>query len=564
MKTNRHSLLALFTVALLAGCAAPRSGTGSEAATADQPVAPKRLVTAIKGDPPTLSDKINSSGAGGVPGVSELERLISAGLTIRDDAGVLRPALAEAVPTAENGLWQVLPDGRMETRWVIRPGAQWHDGTPFTADDLVFTARASRDREVPHLRDTTLDALDTVEALDPQTVLARWKQPYIDADSLFSHGKALPLPQHLLGSTYVENKAGLVEQPYWTRDFVGLGPYKVREWVAGSHLILDANDRFSLGRPRIAELEVKFIPDPNTLAANILAGTVNLTMGRGLDLEQAGVIRAQRQDVRVELSIGGCLCAFPQYLNPNPPVIADLQFRRALSHAMDRRAFAESLQNGQVPDAQVFVGPNQAEYPFIEPSVVRHEYDPRAAAQLIEGLGYTKGPDGFYTDGAGQRLAVEMRTTPGEEIGKKLIFAVADLWQRAGVGVDPIVIPPQQATDREWRANFPGFDMVNQPSTLNLLQRFNGKEASLAENDYRGNNRMRYRNAELDGYIDRYFVTIPWAERMQVASQAIRHITGNVVAISLLYNATPVIMTDRLENVFASAVSWNAHEWALR
>src|SRR5207244_4750088 len=110
------------------------------------------------------------------------------------------------------------------------------------------------------------------------------KQAYIDADSLFGPGKALPLPQHLLGQTYADNRAGLVELPYWTHDFVGLGPYKVREWVAGSHLVLVANDSYPLGRPRIDEVEVKFIPDPNTLAANILADVVDLTMGRGLDL----------------------------------------------------------------------------------------------------------------------------------------------------------------------------------------------------------------------------------------------------------------------------------------
>src|SRR5207302_10010821 len=167
----------------------------------------------------------------------------------------------------------------------------------------------------------------------------------------------------------------------WTHDFVGLGPYKVHEWVAGSHLVLVANDQYPLGRPRIDEVEVKFIPDPNTLAANILAGVVDLTMGRGLDLEQAEVIRAQRQEMRVELSIAGCLCAFPQYLNPNPAVIADLQFRRALSYATDRRAYADSLENGQVPEAQVFVSPNQQEYSFIEPSVVKYEYDPRKTAK---------------------------------------------------------------------------------------------------------------------------------------------------------------------------------------
>src|SRR6266545_3968729 len=235
MSAWRSTLTLVAVVAVLAAGCVPGPGSQSPGVSPQASTGPQRLVTAIKGDPPTLSDKINSSGAGGVPGVSEVERLIAGGLTVRDDKGTLRSQLAQSVPTVENGLWRLLPNGRMDTTWTIAPGARWHDGTRLTADDLVFTAQLSRDRELPQLRDTTLDALESVEVVDPYTVVAHWRQPYIDADSLFGAGKALPLPQHLLGPTYAENKAALVEQPYWTRDFAGLGPFKVREWVAGSH-----------------------------------------------------------------------------------------------------------------------------------------------------------------------------------------------------------------------------------------------------------------------------------------------------------------------------------------
>jgi peptide/nickel transport system substrate-binding protein len=564
MLNRSPSLLIAIVTSLLIGCVGPQASPTAGSSPASQASVPRQLVIAIKGDPPTLSDKINSSGAGGVPGVSEVERLIAGALTVRDDKGVLRPSLAVAEPTVENGLWKVLPDGRMEITWTIRAGAQWHDGTPFTTDDLLFTSRISRDRDVPQLQDRTLDQLESVDVVDKQTIVSRWRAPYIEADALFSHTKALPLPQHLLGEAYANNKATIAEQSFWTRDFVGSGPYKLKDWVAGSHLILTANDSYVLGRPKIDTIEVKFIPDPNTLAANILAAAVDLTMGRGLDLEQASGIQSQRQDVRVIQAVGGCLCAFPQYLNPNPAVIADAQFRRALSHATERQAYADSLQNGLVPEAQVFLGPNEAGFAEFQPFVTKYEFDPRKTAQMIEALGFTRGSDNFFRDASGQRLTVEMRTTPNEEIGKKLLFAVADSWQRAGIVVEPIVIPPQQATDREWRANFPGFDMVNQSSTLTLFQRFHGKESSLPENEYRGNNRMRYHNAELDGFIDRYFLTIPWNERVQVAGQAIQHITSNAVALSLLYNASPVIQNSRLENVAATAVGWNSHEWVLR
>ena len=338
----------------------------------------------------------------------------------------------------------------------------------------------------------------------------------------------------------------------------------MKDLVPGSHLVLAANDQYALGRPKLDEVEVRFITDPNTMVANILAGVVQLTMGRGLDLEQANAIHEQRQEMQVALFIAGCLCAFPQYLNPSPTVLLELPFRRALSYATQRQDYADSLESGLVPEAQMFLAPNQPEFQDVQGSIVRYPYDPREAAELIEGLGYTKGGDGFYRDSVGQRLSLEMRTTPGEEIGKKVLFAVADSWQRVGIEVDPIVIPPQQATDREWRANFPAFDMVNQPSTMALLQRFLGKESSLPENEYRGNNRMRYRSPELDSFIDKYFNTIPWTDRMQAGGQALHHITDNVVNISLLYNATPVIASSRLNGVGATNVGWNSQDWSLK
>jgi peptide/nickel transport system substrate-binding protein len=78
-----------------------------------------------------------------VPGTSEIEKLVNSGLTVQGARGPLEPRLAEAVPTTDNGMWRVFPDGRMETTWKLRPNIRWHDGVPLTADDLVFTTTVS-------------------------------------------------------------------------------------------------------------------------------------------------------------------------------------------------------------------------------------------------------------------------------------------------------------------------------------------------------------------------------------------------------------------------------------
>src|SRR5207247_8563660 len=106
-----------------------------------------------------------------IPGINAIERLVTTGLTVPAPEGSGRTArLAEAAPTVENGRWKLLPDGTMETVWTIRGGVVWQDGTPMTADDLVFTALVSRDKDLPIFGHVAYESLGSVEAVDSRTV----------------------------------------------------------------------------------------------------------------------------------------------------------------------------------------------------------------------------------------------------------------------------------------------------------------------------------------------------------------------------------------------------------
>src|SRR5437867_4754681 len=239
-------------------------------------------------DPPTLNSVVNRATLQFVQaGGPELQLLISAGLAVQDDQGALRPQLAETIPTVENGLWQVSPDGSMTTTWKLRPNAEWHDGHPFTADDLLFTYTMVQDRDLEVFRNVAYDSIAGVEAPEPRTVTVRWKRSYIYADTMFTPDLALPLPKHILEREYLEKQRDVLNHPYWTDEYVGTGPFRVREFARSSHIVLEAYDRYVLGRPKIDQIDVQLIPDPNTVTANILAGTVELTVGRNVSLEEA-------------------------------------------------------------------------------------------------------------------------------------------------------------------------------------------------------------------------------------------------------------------------------------
>jgi len=561
------AVIIILLASLVAACATSPGGAPRPLAEeALRSAAPKRITAAIKFDPPTLNTKLNPAT---VAGVDQIEDLVNAGLAIFGERDVLRTQLAEAVPSAENGLWRLFPDGRMETTWKIKPNARWHDGTPFSSQDLVFTAAVVADPEIAVLRDVAYTFIGAVEAPDAQTITVKWKQPFIEADAMFTRQLAQPMPRHLLERTYTESKSTFTEHPYFSIDFVGTGPFRVQELVGGSHLLLRAYDDYVLGRPKIDEIQVKFFPDPNVLVANVLAGAVEVSLGRGISLEQAAQVRDQWREGRMENALKSWLVIYPQFINPSPAIIADVRFRRALLHAIDRQELVDSLQYGLVQVAHSILSPNQPRYQEIEErSVVRYEYDPRRAVQLIEGLGYGRGPDGIFRDAAGQRLSLEYRTIT-TDINQKTLFAVADYWQRAGVATETVVIPTQRATDLEYRANFPAVELLRQPDDLRGMLRFHSSEARTAERGYTGTNNARYINSDLDALLERYRTTIPQQERIQVIGQIIHHISDQLNAMGLFYDGQPVLVANRLLNVGPgpgefTTQAWNAHEWDVR
>jgi len=546
--------------------AAPRVDQRSDGAVA-RPQGPARITAAIRGDPHTLYNTLNLNNA--VAGIDALEDLVNAGLSNLDEWAVPFPQLATAVPTLENGLWKLLPDGRMETTWTLQPGAQWHDGTPFTSRDLLFTARVVQDRDLPDFRNVVYDSIESVEAPDPRSVTVRWKQPYIEADRMFSRGLALPLPEHLLERAYADNKVGFTQHPYFSQEFIGTGGYRVREWAKSSHLVLEATDHYPLGRPRIDEIEVRFILDANTLLANVLAGTIDVTLGRRLSLEQGLQVQEQWRDGRLEVAPSNMIMVFPQFIDPTPVVIADIRFRRAMMHGLDRQQMADALQAGLSSVAHSWLTPNQPQYRDIEAGITRYEFDARRAAQLIDEVGYARSPEGGFRDAGGQRLAVEIRTSAGDDLQEKAMFATADNWQRLGLGVDTSITPPQRSRDLEYRSTFPGFDLKSPPNDVRGLRRLHSSQTPLPETNFGGGNSSRYISAEFDALLDRFAMTIPIQQRTQVLGQIIHHISDRLNVMGLFYDTQPVLIANRLQNVNTargpgSSLTWNAHLWDVR
>lgn len=276
-------LIAGLALALLVACTptardTPAAGRG--AAPAAAPVARKAVTVSFARE--ATGVEVFSAGA---TGRQEIMPIMHNQVAYEKDYEQWAPQLAVELASLDKGTWRVNADGTMEMTWRFHPNIRWHDGTPFSTEDIIFAATARRDPEIAARDQGRLDLITSMSAPDRLTLVTRWSAPYVDAD----RAKSLePAPRHILQDLYQRDKKAFENSPYWNTEFVGLGPYRLGKWEQGSHIELTRFDDYHLGRPKLDAVIVRFISDENTLVAAFLAGTMDVATDRsGLSIESA-------------------------------------------------------------------------------------------------------------------------------------------------------------------------------------------------------------------------------------------------------------------------------------
>src|SRR5205823_14917091 len=127
---------------------------------------------------------------------------------------------------------------------------------------------------------------------DPRTVAIRWRQHYPQAGGLGSQFP--PLPSHILGPVYEPSTPdAFLGHPFWTSQYVGLGPYALDRWEAGTFIEASAFPNYVYGRPKIARIRLQFIGDPNTVLANLLSGGVQLSFDDSVRFQEGAILQRQ-------------------------------------------------------------------------------------------------------------------------------------------------------------------------------------------------------------------------------------------------------------------------------
>ncbi|HZT07918.1 MAG TPA: peptide ABC transporter substrate-binding protein [Chloroflexota bacterium] len=567
MKWPREALFVL--VLLLAGCA-PTSGTRTPVQNQPgQVTGPKVLTVAVNEDPKNFWDGVNGGGGGGS---RELSHFVNQYLAAIGPDGTPTPRLLAEFPSTDAGTWTVSPDGRMEVTYRLRPGVTWHDGTPFTADDMVFSWEVDRDPAIPNGNQSAVKLIEQMVATDERTAVATWSQTYPFADRL-EHREFYPLPAHLLERSYRESKDSFLAQPYFSDEYVGLGPFKVKSWEHGSSLDLDANESFFLGRPKLDRIHVLFIPDPNTAVASMRAGAINVFLPTGgPDWDQLQPLdqewKATGKGTVVAETIRWKFAEPQKSRLADPGDLADPRVRQALLLGINRQEMASSLlgEMGNVADS--WEHPKFAVYAQLKDSITQYPFDPkRATAQFAE-AGWTPGPDGTL-----QKNGVPFHTviTYEQNQEKEATIIRQDL-KAVGVDGDLEVISNLVLRDAELRASYTGIGIAQNPmGALSAVRRFASDQIPTAANRFAGTNRGSFTNADWDDIGKRLRTALLDSQRIDLERDLLTVFSAQLPALPLIYEIQavpvagfkgliPITGVPHTGNIMHTT---NAHEWEL-
>lgn len=508
-----------------------------------------------------------------------MKPIVHDALAVEYDVGAWRPQLAVATPSLEAGTWRLLPDGRMETLWTLRPNILWHDGAALTTADLLFTFTVFKDPGIPSAA-AGRPLMESAEALDHQTLIIRWRQTFVDAHQ---GGIGAILPRHRLEEPYHGDREAFLASPLHTTEFVGLGPYRLTRWERGVELEAVRFDSYYQGRPPLDRVIVRFIGDPNTMVANALSGAVDVVLPTGGTGDIDAALEVKRQwegtgnQVRVDLKPQFEQLEIqhrPDYARPVNGLTNRL-VRQAFYHAIDRPTLAEVMTHGLGFVADSWISPTNPLRREVEASIPSFPYNLGRARDLLAEAGWVRpdasgrpdlsgrGPDGVLVHStSGERFDIEIRANqgPGSE---REISAIADGWKAIGAQVSLVTIPPARQGDREYESTRPGVFVTSPSAERMWIDRLHTNQITTAANRWTGRNRGGYVNPRVDALLDALNAAIDPRQRIALHRELLQEQMGDVALFPLYWEVSPVLMLKgvRGPKVVRNEVTANIFEW---
>lgn len=466
-------------------------------------------------------------------------------LVRRDDKDDLVARLAEKVPTLENGLARIVADertpaGRLHITFALRPGAVWQDGVPITSDDLVFAWRRGLAAPRGTTARTDADLVERVDLVDARTATYVLR-PGVRTNRypLLAH----VLPRHLLGSGSTDAEATYARRP------THAGPFAIASWQEGIGVTLTPFERYALGAPSLARLEVRFYPDAAALVGGLQRGEVEMAPADSLTADLAPELErfAEGRGLAVRYTPQSWAEFLLFDLRGD---LADERVRAAVTLAIDRRGLNQQLFGGRarIPSSYLFA-PSWASAEIGQPP----ERDLDAARELLSAAGFCAAPSCVLAPPLRARILLESGSAPRLAAAE---LVVRDLSSLGVVASFQVYSPAAFAT----ALALGDFDLA--------IAARGGADPAEATDEYVSTstrNVTRYADAAFDVLASAAASFLTRQERRPIYAELQRIWAQDRPALPLFQELAVDVVPTGLEGVapspFHEPLSWNAHAW---
>lgn len=447
-------------------------------------------------------------------------KIIFNGLLTYDDDLNMVPDLADT--------WEVSADGR-EIVFYLRKGVKWHDGTDFTADDVVFTCRQSQESGTNANYRVYGALLDTVERIDDYTVKARYRDPSFLA---FSFWKLPIIPR----KAYSE--AG--KELFYIRP-VGTGPFLLEDYSAGDFIILKSNRDFFRCRPFLERIKFAFSGDTSRSFLMLLNNEIDI-MGLKYDYF---VKQCNTESFRQKFEV----LKYPS-----------LRFFKMVFFNLDHELFQnQALRNALVLSADVEKLVEEVLYGFGKPisspmhyflesasrNISPHGYHPEEAASLFAQAGYTDTDGDGYLDRDGKNLEFSLLAAADNGQYSMVQKLLIDHWKMAGVMVNPVSESGTVVSDlmdrREFEAVLTGWVLDEEPQ---FMTDWHSSSIPSEKNERTGYNYAGLRDSQTDQIIEQMQKTVDYEKLMDLCFMLHKRILEKNPAL-FLYSVDSIAAVSR-------------------
>ncbi len=479
---------------------------------------------------------------------AEVSSLIFSGLVANNDKGEWIPDLASEVPTLQNG--GISQDG-LTVKYKLRSGVTWHDGKPFTAEDVKFTWQTIMNSKVNVVSRDGYDKILSIDTPDSNTVIVNFKEYYAPYLTLFTR----VLPKHILESESDINKSAFNRAP------IGTGPFKLKEWRLAEALILEANPTYFRGRPNLDTIIYKVVPDNNIMLTQLKAGQLDIITN--VPFSQLDQVKGI-EGVRI-VTTPNMIWEHLDF-NLDNPLFQDVRVRQAITLGIDRQAIISNVLKNSASLAAGDQSPLSWGYNPAAKSAVR---DIGAARELLSQAGWQQGTDGIFAKD-GRKLAFSLSVPAGMKTRELVAQAIAYQLKEVGIDVEVKSLDGKLFFDnilkkRQFETAMYAWVAGIEPNNSNL---WNSKKIPSAANRYEGQNYPGWKNAEVDMLTEQGVHTLDMETRKQIYFRIQDLIIQECPIIPLYFRNNIDVVKNTVVNYQANPTPsgnlWNAWQWGLK